>query len=176
MNIKNSNWIYGTKYRGIPTFDLAKLLLKQNISYENFTFIDIGSGKGRAVLLASALPFKKIIGVEISKNLTSIAKKNICIFPDEEKKCKKIELMCKDAIEYNLPMEQIVLFLFNPFGEPIMRQFVENVRESFHNQPRRVIVIYFNPIHADLWNNIEFLVSVKSKAELCVYDTNRDVV
>jgi hypothetical protein len=44
---------------------------------QDFTFIDLGSGKGRALLMASAYPFKRIIGVEFMPELHRVAQENI---------------------------------------------------------------------------------------------------
>ena len=49
-------------------------------------FIDVGCGKGKAVLLASDFNFKKIIGVEINKNLSKICNKNIKKYKSSKKK------------------------------------------------------------------------------------------
>ena len=44
---------------------------------EAYGFVDVGAGKGRALLLAAELPFRKIIGVELNEELTRIAQKNV---------------------------------------------------------------------------------------------------
>src|SRR5207237_9526545 len=51
-------------YRGISTslFDAALDALAEPL--ERYAFIDYGSGKGKALLLAAAHPFRRIIGVE----------------------------------------------------------------------------------------------------------------
>src|SRR5580704_15196620 len=43
------------------------------LRYETFTFMDAGSGKGRVLLLASSLPFRRILGVEIVPELHEVA-------------------------------------------------------------------------------------------------------
>ena len=47
------------------------------LDYRRFTFVDVGSGKGRALLLASEYAFQEIIGVELSPELDRIARSNI---------------------------------------------------------------------------------------------------
>ena len=45
--------------------------------YEGFTFVDLGSGKGRVLLLAALRPFRRVIGVEISASLHTRAQANV---------------------------------------------------------------------------------------------------
>jgi hypothetical protein len=174
LDIENKNWIYGIPYEPTCYVDFGQVLAKLaelEIAYEQFIFIDFGSGKGRPVLMASALPFEKIIGIEFSKKLTSIANNNLSLYPKEEKKCKDIEFICTDAAEYCLPEEPLVLYFFNPFREPVMSQVINNVAASFRKKPRRIVVLYFNPVHAYLWDSAGFLTKVRAAPELCIYDT-----
>jgi hypothetical protein len=176
LDIEDKNWIYGIYYEPINHVQFNELLAELDISYEQYVFIDFGSGKGRAVLLASALPFKKIIGIEFSKEFTSIAEKNLGLYPEEEMRCKNIELICMDAVEYDLPDEQLVLYFNNPFRGPVMQQVIDNVRTSYRKKRRRIIVLYLYPFDAKLWNNVEFLETVKSTPELRFYDTRKSEI
>jgi hypothetical protein len=174
LGIESKNWIYGIPYVPTSYDDFGQLLAKLaklEIAYEQFIFIDFGSGKGRPVLQASALPFKKIIGIEFSKRLTSIAENNLRLYPKEEMKCKDIGFICMDAAEYCLPEEPLVLYFFNPFRAPVMSQVIDNVAVSLRKKPRRIIVLYLNPDDAYLWDSAGFLTKVSSTPELCIYDT-----
>lgn len=42
---------------------------------EDYTFVDIGCGKGRAVLLASEVRFREIVGIELNTKLAVLARK-----------------------------------------------------------------------------------------------------
>jgi hypothetical protein len=172
LDVESKNWIYSERYQAIHYVDFGRLLEILSLPYEQFIFVDLGAGKGRAVLLASDLPFKKIIGVEFSAELTSVAKDNLCRYPEEAKNCKDIELICMDAAEYNLPEEPLVLYLYNPFRQPVMVQVIDNLTASFRKRPRRIVVLYFNPKLADLWSNVGFLKKVKATQSLYIYDTN----
>ena len=161
LHVDGKNWVYGGKYEPIHFVDFGQLLEPLNIPYGQFLFVDFGSGKGRALLLAAALPFKKIIGIEFSDALTSIAKNNLFRYPKELKACKDIEFVVVDAAEYDLPYEPLVLYFFNPFKRPVMKQVVNNVTRTFQAYPRRIVVLYFSPYQAHLWDNIGFLEKVK---------------
>ncbi len=76
-----------------------------------------------------------------------------------------------DAVEYYLPEEPLVLYFFNPFRRPVMSQVIDNVAASFRKKPRRIVVLYFTPDYAYLWDSVGFLTKVRSTPRLCIYDT-----
>ena len=80
----------------------------------------MGSGKGRA-LVAAALPFRRIVGVEFSPELEELARANVERFMRKSAYGGSIESVCEDATAYDLPPEPLVLHFFNPFEEPVMR-------------------------------------------------------
>src|SRR5579883_1856526 len=43
---------------------------------EGFTFIDLGCGKGRALIVATEFPFRAICGIEYSDELAAVARRN----------------------------------------------------------------------------------------------------
>src|ERR1700691_1972444 len=47
------------------------------LDYRRFSFVDVGSGKGRALLLACDYPFREIMGIELSPELDRVARANI---------------------------------------------------------------------------------------------------
>jgi hypothetical protein len=78
LNIPSSNWIDGTDYTAIEPTRFKRVLAGFDgfdIAFEDYTFVDFGSGKGRALLLASEYPFKRILGLEFSPELTERPKK-----------------------------------------------------------------------------------------------------
>jgi hypothetical protein len=112
----------------------------------DFTFIDIGSGKGRALLLAADYPFKRILGVELLPALDHIAQENIAKYQSESQKCFAIESSCGDATEFEFPAEPILLYLFNPLPEQGLRQLLANLESSLQEKPRSLYVLYHNPL------------------------------
>jgi hypothetical protein len=87
----------------------------------------VGSGKRRALLLASQFSFKEIIGVELSPSLHRIAYSNIQIYRDDFQRCRKIRSICGDAAKYQIPPEKAVFYLFNPFDEEVMHMVLSNI-------------------------------------------------
>lgn len=53
-------------YHPTPVKTMYLALESLVIDYSDYTFIDIGSGMGRNLLIASEYPFQRIIGIEIS--------------------------------------------------------------------------------------------------------------
>jgi tRNA A58 N-methylase Trm61 len=171
LDIPGRNWVYATGYGPVNETDFIQILRERNLPYQEFAFIDCGSGKGRAVLLAATFPFQTVIGVEFSAELHAIAENNIRQCPAETRKCGEIELVCRDVTDYELPELPLVIFLFNPFERPIMANLVEKVKKSFARHPRRLVVLYFTPKHASLWDDVEFLTKVRS--DPAVYESKR---
>jgi SAM-dependent methyltransferase len=116
---------------------------------KGFTFVDIGSGKGRVVLIAARFPFQKVVGFEHSQMLNTIAAENIARFEQHESGLAPIELVTGDATKLPLPDGPLVLFLYNPFGLEAVRDFAASVRLSYLRAPRKIFCIYYNPAHRE---------------------------
>ena len=116
-----------------------------NIDLPTHTFIDLGSGKGRALLLAAMYPFARIVGAEVQPELDAIARQNIERFADGAQRCRHIESLCADAREYVFPSTNLVLYLFNPFPDYVLREVLANLAASARNTPRSIFVIYNAP-------------------------------
>jgi SAM-dependent methyltransferase len=115
------------------------------VDLETFTFIDLGSGKGRALLLAAMYPFAHIVGVEVQPELDAIAHQNIERFHERGQQCHSIESLCVDAREYDFPLTDIVLYLFNPFPDYVLREVLTNLVASARRSPRSILVLYNAP-------------------------------
>ena len=135
-----------------------------NLCFEDFTFIDFGSGKGKALLLASEFPIKKIIGVEFSPELHSIAHRNIEKYNNPGQKCMFIESVFLDFITFSLPHEPGVLYFFDPCYETALAQTLENIRRSLQEYPRQIVILYVSPVYERLLDMAKFLQkSVKNE-------------
>src|SRR5437899_12260111 len=84
------------------------------INFNDFTFIDLGSGKGRTLLMASDYPFRRIVGVELLPSLNQIALENISKYQSESQKCHVLQSICDDATNFRFPAEPTVVYLFHP--------------------------------------------------------------
>jgi SAM-dependent methyltransferase len=116
------------------------------LNFGDFTFIDLGSGKGRTLLMASDYPFRRIIGVELLRSLHQIAQQNLRQYKSELQKCFALESICADATAFPFPDDPLVVYLFNPFPESGMRRVFVNLERCLRSHPRPVYVLYHNPL------------------------------
>ncbi len=124
---------------------IYEILGKLPLEPHKFSFVDMGSGKGRALLVASEFPFKKIVGVELSAPLHDIAQENVRRYQPDTQQCKTFSLHCMNATDYVFGPEPEVLFLFDPFGRDVLRRVLANLEASFNAAPREVYVVYVFP-------------------------------
>jgi SAM-dependent methyltransferase len=119
---------------------------------ERTVFLDVGAGKGRAMLLASRFPFLRVEGVELNETLIGIAAANIALWqrdPSAEA-LAPISLHHADATKLPLPAEPTLAFLFHPFEKPVLRRFLKHVEDSVAAQPRPFDLLYANAEHGSL--------------------------
>jgi hypothetical protein len=124
---------------------LDALQRRANLHFADFTFVDLGSGKGRTLLMASDYPFQRIIGVEFLPSLHRIAEQNLTEYKSDAQKCFMVESILEDATTFPLPDAPLIVYLFNPFPESGMRRTVENLATSRDRNPRPIYVLYHNP-------------------------------
>jgi SAM-dependent methyltransferase len=117
-----------------------------NFHFADFTFLDLGSGKGRTLLMAADYPFRRIVGVELLPSLHAIAKQNVAEYKSESQQCFALESICADATDFIFPAEPTLLYLFNPFPEAVLRRVLTNLEQSVRANPRPVYVLYHNPL------------------------------
>jgi hypothetical protein len=123
-----------------------EMLASLKIDFRDFVFIDIGSGKGRTLLMASDYPFRRIIGVELLPELHRVAQENIRNYKSDSQRCFALESIRADARDFVFPHEPTVLYLFNPLPEPGLVQLLANLEHSLREHPRSLFVIYHNPV------------------------------
>jgi SAM-dependent methyltransferase len=112
---------------------------------QDYTFVDLGSGKGRALLMAAPYGFKRIVGVEFVPEWHRAAQENIRKFSAAHTGSPPIESVCMDARDFEFPAEPLVVYLFNPFPEPVFVAVMERLRQLLLQAPRPVYVAYRFP-------------------------------
>jgi SAM-dependent methyltransferase len=125
---------------------LNTLAQHANLNFPDFTFLDLGSGKGRTLLMAADYPFRRIVGVELLPALHKIAQENFRAYKGESQQCFALESICADATEFPLPDEPLVIYLFNPFREAGLWRVIAQLEKSLHANPRPLYVLYHNPL------------------------------
>ena len=116
------------------------------IDFREFTFLDIGAGKGRALLLAVDYPFRRVVGIELLPELQRVAIENIAKYRSDSQQCFAVDCLLGDAVEFPFPPEPTLLYLFNPLPEAGLIRMVGNLQRSLEEHPRQLFVIYHNPL------------------------------
>jgi SAM-dependent methyltransferase len=142
-----------------------KSLLRQAISMEKKPkyFIDVGCGKGKQCIYAKKyFNFYKTIGIDFSKELIDIAKKNL-----SNLNYKNIDFIVADAIEWKLPDEYCFVFLYNPFNEVILEKFILNNINHFKNHG--TIICYANDLYRKILINSGFEIIYRDHDHNSIY-------
>ena len=140
---------HATAYYGVAPSVFRALVnrwrrTKPVASIRDFTFIDIGAGMGRAVLLASEMPFYRVVGVELYPTLAGIARRNLQRWRAIDRVHAPTQIRCCDAAEFPLPAGPCLLFLFNPFGKAVLRRLLQRVARDFADRPGQLDLLYVN--------------------------------
>lgn len=145
-------------YEGAPPRLFHRIIRSLDIAAARYAFIDLGSGKGKALLLASHHPFRRIIGVEYNPRLDTIAAANARIYRHPERCMYTIETVCGDAGAFELPAGDLLIYLFNPFKAAIMERVLANLERALQaDGGRDVLVVYQNPTQRMLLDEAPFL-------------------
>jgi len=125
-----------------PSSDkFAERLRSLNLDWKRFVYVDLGSGKGKTLLMAAELPFRKVIGIELSQTLADVARRNLRDARNFNRQCKDIEVIWGDATAFEYPEGPLVLYTLNSFPAPIMQRVLENLRQSLEENPRETYFI-----------------------------------
>jgi SAM-dependent methyltransferase len=156
-------------YQPTDPQEFRDLMAKVMIDFADFVFVDLGSGKGRALLMASEYPFREIVGVEIQAELNAIAEQNIERFHPEQQKCTKIRTICMDARDYEFTPEPLLLYLFNPFPEYVFETVLKNLKRSLDEHPRQAFIVYNTPFAAEPIESVPFLQKLRESDRYQIY-------
>ena len=144
FRVSSPNKRYGQFYQATRSDELIAAIKFLGVHVSTFTFIDIGAGKGRMLIIASELGFERIVGVELVPELADIAKKNLAKLG-----IKNAEVESADAADFLFPHSDLVVYFYNPFTWEVMQKVVANLR----NHTRELYVIYKFPKCAALFDS-----------------------
>jgi SAM-dependent methyltransferase len=154
--------LFTTAYLGISPAALTQALSALLIQYEEYTFVDLGCGKGRALMVAAQFPFRNLLGVEIATELADIAKTNVSSKPEW---AARITILTQDATEVAFPDGPLLVFLYDPFLAPILRRVLANLERQFRRSPRPTYLLYAkNPRFTQIMNSFPFLKEISDSA------------
>jgi SAM-dependent methyltransferase len=133
-----------------------------------YSFVDVGSGKGLVVMLASLLPFREVCGVEMSPGLHAIAQSNVRKFRSRHPGAAPIELRCGDALCARLPAGNCVVYLYHPFDAHMIARLLERLGEAGASGSG-LVVVYVNPVHRELFDRQRRWRRVFDDGSLCAW-------
>ena len=143
LEIASANRDKGIAYDPCPWSTLRESLGLIALRAEGFTFVDIGCGKGKVLLSAMVLPFSRIVGVEFSSYLTKVAERNVASVRLITRRCPHVQVICSDAVQYQIPEEPIIFFFANPFRYEIMEVVLDNIVRSYLKKPRPIFMMFY---------------------------------
>lgn len=160
---------FSTKYQGSNYFLLKNFFSKYSDYILNSDVVDFGSGKGRILIMAMEYKAKEVIGIEFSKELIDISKKNIYLYQNRNNLIDNVKLIHDDALNYKFSGKEKVIFFYNPFNDIILEPILKNIVQ----QKQNIIVVYINPVYKNLFNN--FLTEIDNFSdELIVYSNENN--
>ena len=151
--------------------EMLEAVRQQAGDFDDFVFIDLGSGKGRTLLMASDYPFRRIVGVELLPALHQIAQENMNKYHGENQKCFALESVCADAVQFAFPVEPTALYLFHPLPESGLRRVIDNLERSLQMRPRLVYVLYHNPLLEHVLNESAALKKIGGTHQYAMYSS-----
>jgi SAM-dependent methyltransferase len=110
------------------------------------TFVDLGCGKGRPLLVASEFSFRDIVGVELSPALARVGRRNAAIVARRHPQRTPIRIVEGDASAFPMPAGNVVLFMYHPFGAELVARVVAGVEAALASERRSIQVVYYNPV------------------------------
>lgn len=109
-------------------------------------FVDLGCGKGRALLVASEFEFRDIVGVELSAPLAKVARRNAARYARRFPQRTPVRVVTGDASRFPLPDGDVALYLYHPFSAELVAAVAVQVGHALAVPGRRVCVVYYNPV------------------------------
>jgi hypothetical protein len=140
-DVEGGNGVYRPLTEALFRTSLASI----RIDASEFTFVDIGSGKGKVMFMAADLPFKRVVGIEYALGLHEVAVRNIAAYHSHTQQCKDLEAVHGDALQFRLPDGPLVLFTFNALSKELMREMMRKLDQDAAADPTRpLFFIYTN--------------------------------
>ncbi|HKU67991.1 MAG TPA: class I SAM-dependent methyltransferase, partial [Candidatus Baltobacteraceae bacterium] len=134
-----------------PVYECTALLRAVPAGARRATFVDVGAGMGRVLMLASMHPFRQVVGVEVSAALCETARDNLVRWrrANDDLACKDLRVICADAASYAFPKGDLVVYLYNPFGEKTLGRVLERLSQRDGGE---CYVAYHTPVHRSVFD------------------------
>lgn len=129
-------------YEGCQWLPLRRALRRIDPQISD-VFVDLGAGKGQALLIAGRSGYGRCIGVEVDADLASSAARNI--ERARHRLRADVEVVNADALEWEIPDDATTVFMFCPFLGELFHTVVDGVFASYDRNPRDLLLVYDFP-------------------------------
>lgn len=145
LTIRSLMRLSGHAYRPTPAkvFEWAMTPLDGEV--KRSIFVDIGAGRGRALLMASHYDFEKIIGVEFAEELHSDCLMNIAQYPRSRMRCRDVDCVLEDATHFEVPEQSAVFYFFDPFEPQILEEVLMRIARAYGLHQRPCHLVFVDP-------------------------------
>lgn len=135
-------------YRAVTESAFRAALAAVPVDPSDYTFVDVGSGKGKALLLAAEFGFRDVIGIEYAIGLHRVAERNLARWRQRSTAQASPRSVHHDALTYPLPDGPLLVFVFNALAPALMRQLVDALDRRATDRPAEpLILVYVNLRH-----------------------------
>lgn len=151
LSIRSDNRARGVAYQPTHVLPLRRLFaaLRDSLTPDS-VLVDIGSGKGRVLMVASDYGFREARGVEFARELCEIARRNLAKYAARTGTATRFEVVEADAAERQVKPDENIFVMYNPFDSFVLERVLEKLAASLSEKPRRVLIVYFNPRWAEV--------------------------
>jgi SAM-dependent methyltransferase len=144
---------FATHYEPTPVAEAEALLDASPLRPELATFVDVGAGMGRVVLLAARRPFRRVVGIEISPALVEIARDNLAAAHGAQRAAKDVRIVAADAASFTFPRGDLVVYLYNPFRAPVLERMLANLLAA--DGAREIVLLYHTAVEHETIEDAE---------------------
>ena len=129
-------------YEGTDAVALRRVLEGLSLDFSAYTFVDLGSGKARVLLVAAEYPFHSVVGIEHAVNLHTIAEQNIQI-DRGPRQCRDVQSILGDVTQFSPPAGRLLVYLFNPFERSVVEHVLTNLQAAWNSEPREILILTY---------------------------------
>ncbi|MFN7923751.1 MAG: class I SAM-dependent methyltransferase [Bryobacteraceae bacterium] len=173
LRVSSPNVVYSQYYKGIDPEHFHAMMDAAGVRFAEYSFVDFGSGKGRALMMASEYPFRDVTGVEFAEDLHAIAVENLKRYRGEPA-CKRVRSTLGDATEFDLPPAPLVLYFYDPFDGEVLERVIANIERSLNENPRDCVILYAHPRFRELFDRQPWLAPTLHADYWIRYQANLD--
>ena len=162
LTIENGDITRSSPYEAVNYYMLEKLVKSFRILSSESSIIDLGCGKGRVMVVAAHSGFKKITGIDFAKELCDEAVLNMNRAQDRFHDTSW-KIIHGNVLDYSIMADDTVFFMFNPFVEATLNQFLDNLEQSCKQFPRKTWFLYASPVHVSALQKRGYKVVFRKK-------------